>query len=108
MKYSYVVEAYHGLFSLVVCLGVGVFDRIAPKGLAVVVVLVVSTVRLFVPLPFDECGESGVSSFVDALVLDRPFFPTVPRLVLSFLTLTSSSGGLRCCFFTGSRAVGSI
>ena len=102
---------YHGLlFSLVVCLGVGVFDRSAPNGLAVVlvVVLVVSTARLLVPPARDEGGESGGgASFVDVLVEDRPFFPTGARLTLSFLTPTSSSG-LKCCFLTGNLAVGSI
>lgn len=100
---------YHGLFSFVVCLGVGVFDRIAPNGLAVVlvVVLVVSTARPLVPAARDEGSESGGASFVDPLADDRPFFPTGARLTLSFLTPTSSSG-LKCCFLTGSLAVGSI
>ena len=98
---------YHGLFSLVVCLGVGVFDRIAPNGLAVVVVLVVSTARFFVLLARDEGGESGGASFLDALDVDRPFFPVGARLVISLLAPTSSSG-LRCCFLTGNLAASSI
>lgn len=105
-KDDYARAVYHGLFSLVVCFGVGVFDKIAPKGFAAGVVLVVSTARILVRLALGG-GESEGASFVDARVADRPFLSEDARLTSSFFTPTFSSG-LKCCFLTGSLAVGSI